>query len=150
MILTECLIWSDTFLVNLLKCEHFLDINVIGSFSVWVKLYVNTFKYHVSCTDGKISVRIDEFFLHFFTVVPFNGFLSCRPFIVITTFLRSCLMLKFLLSPSLDSWQWFELQLSTAQARRQKKLQRRTRPFENVISKEGLQERKHNYWMGRR
>ena len=37
------------------------------------------FKYHVLCTDGKISVRI----IYFSTVVPLNScFLSCRPFAV--------------------------------------------------------------------
>ena len=46
-------------------------------------------KYHVSCTDGKISVRINYHFTYFFTVVPSNScvFLSCRPFVVNTTFL---------------------------------------------------------------
>ena len=29
---------------------------------------INTFKYHVSCTDGKISVRINLLFYQFFTV----------------------------------------------------------------------------------
>ena len=48
----------------------------------------NTFKYHVSCTDGKISVRIDLIYHLFFTVVPSNtcAFLSGRPFVVNTTF----------------------------------------------------------------
>ena len=32
----------------------------------------NTFKYHVLCTDGKISVRINLLFYLFFTVVPFK------------------------------------------------------------------------------
>ena len=36
----------------------------------------------------------------------------------------------------------FELQLSTAQARRQKKLKHPTRPVENVIMTNGIQERK--------
>ena len=38
------------------------------------------------CTDGKISVRIN--LPLFFTVFPSNSrlFLSCRPFVVITTF----------------------------------------------------------------
>ena len=30
----------------------------ISQFSLII-LYINTFKYHVSCTDGKISVRIN-------------------------------------------------------------------------------------------
>ena len=33
----------------------------------------NTFKYHVLCTDGKISVRINLFYIAFFTVVLFNN-----------------------------------------------------------------------------
>ena len=33
---------------------------------------INTFKYHVSFTDGKISVRINLLFYLFFTVVPSN------------------------------------------------------------------------------
>ena len=38
---------------------------------------------------------------------------------------------------------------STAQARRQKKLQHPTRPVDNVaLMTKGLQEIKHNYWMG--
>ena len=48
-----------------------------------------TFKYHVSCTDEKISVRINSFLLLIFsTVVPFNSciFLSCRPFVVNAAF----------------------------------------------------------------
>ena len=48
----------------------------------------NTFKYHVLCTDGKISVRNNLLFYLFFTVVPFNTFvfISCRPFVVSSTF----------------------------------------------------------------
>ena len=45
--------------------------------------FINTFKYHVLWTDGKISVRINLlFYLLFSTVVPSNicMFLSCRPF----------------------------------------------------------------------
>ena len=47
--------------------------------------YTNTFKYHVFCTDGKISVRIN--LPLFSTVVPaiICMFLSCRPFVVIKT-----------------------------------------------------------------
>ena len=47
-----------------------------------------SFKYHVSCTDGKISLRINSLFYLFFTVNPSNScvFFSCRPFVVNTTF----------------------------------------------------------------
>ena len=48
---------------------------------------INIFKYHVSCTDGKISVRIDLLFYPSNTCV----FLSCRPFVVNTTF-SACLV----------------------------------------------------------
>ena len=46
---------------------------------------INTFKYHVFCTDGKISVRIN--LPLFSTVVPsiICMFMSCRPFVVIPT-----------------------------------------------------------------
>ena len=48
---------------------------------------INNFKYHVSCTDGKISVRINLLFcLFFFTVVPSN---TCRLFVVNTIFSTS-------------------------------------------------------------
>ena len=41
----------------------------------------------MSCTDGKISIRINVLLYLFFTVVPSNFcvFLSCRPFVVNTT-----------------------------------------------------------------
>ena len=55
---------------------------------IWPLFELNTFKYHVLCIDGKISVRINLLFYQFFIVVPSNTcvFLSCRPFLVITTF----------------------------------------------------------------
>jgi hypothetical protein len=42
---------------------------------------LNTFKYHVSCADGKISVRIIYFYYLFFHLRPTDklSFLSCRP-----------------------------------------------------------------------
>ena len=50
--------------------------------------FSDTFKFHVSRTDGKTAVRINLLFYLFFTVVPSKTciFLSCRPFVVITTF----------------------------------------------------------------
>ena len=50
--------------------------------------YINTFKYHVSCTDGKISVRIIYFYYLFFHRCPTHKlcFLYCRPFIINATF----------------------------------------------------------------
>ena len=141
-----------------------------------------------------------------FTVFQFNscvGAFRCHHEILN----KSCLVLKFLLSPGLGSWQldlkshtncwvsnffchlaravdrwssnhwwgnlnskikspgqgtqesskpknwnnqWFELQLSTTQARRQKKLQHPTRPIDKVaLTTKGLQEKSH-YWMRQR
>ena len=68
--------------------------------------------------------RISLFFIALFTVLPFNScvFLSCSPFVVITTF-----------STSLFGLSSFFCQ----------KLQRPTRPVKNVvITTKGLQERK--------
>ena len=54
----------------------------LTSYAQTVTLWFNAFKYHVSCTDGKILVGIG---ITFFTVVLFNScVLSCRPFVVIT------------------------------------------------------------------
>ena len=49
---------------------------------------LNTFKYHVSCTDVKISVTINLLFYLFFHRRPIQHllFLSCRYFVVNTTF----------------------------------------------------------------
>jgi len=49
---------------------------------------INTFKYHILFTDGKVSVRINIVLPLFSTVVPSNSgmFLSYRPFVVNTTF----------------------------------------------------------------
>ena len=49
---------------------------------------VNTFKYHVSCTDGKIRVGIIYFYHLFFHRRPTHKlcFLSCRTFVVNATF----------------------------------------------------------------
>ena len=58
---------------------------------------VNTFKYHVSCTDGKISVRI-ILIAYFSVVFPLTSYV-------------------FIVNVS------FSTELSTAQARRQKELQ---------------------------
>ena len=46
--------------------------------------FINTFKYHVSCTNEKISVRIIYFYYPFFHCHPTHKlcFLSCRPFVV--------------------------------------------------------------------
>ena len=59
----------------------------------WTNLK-NTFECHASCTDGEISVRINFLFYLFFTVVLSNTcvFLSCRPFVVKTTFSTGLLL----------------------------------------------------------
>ena len=61
-----------------------------GAESVANILGINTFKYHVSCTDGKIAVRIIYYYL-FFHRLPTHKlcFLSCRPFVVNATFSTS-------------------------------------------------------------
>ena len=66
-----------------------LSIESVDSFSEPLQLpYMNTFKYHVFAPmrHGKISARIN--LPLFYTVLPSNSrlFLSCRPFVVITTF----------------------------------------------------------------
>ena len=60
--------------------------NKIRLLVVLIKLY--TFKYHVSRTDGKISVGIIYFYYLFFHSRPTHKlcFLSCRPFFFNVTF----------------------------------------------------------------
>ena len=60
-------------------------------------IQINIFKYHVSCTEGKISVRINLLLYLFFHLRPihiFFLFLSCRPFAVNTTFSAELVGLK--------------------------------------------------------
>ena len=86
-------------------------------------LNINTFKYHVSCTDGKILVRIILFLSpNFSTVVPITSCIfSCRPFVVNATFSTG-------------------LVVSSGHEKEET-----TRPVENVaLTAKGLQERKHN------
>ena len=46
---------------------------------------INTLEHHVSCTDAKISVRINLLFYLFFHRRPIQQlFISCRPFVVNT------------------------------------------------------------------
>ena len=70
---------------------------------------INTFKYHVSYTDGKIAVTIIYFNYLFFHRRPTHKlcFLSCRPFVVNATFLTgrfSCLLAWAVGSWSLNHW----------------------------------------------
>ena len=61
----------------------------INMTTIWNScILINTFKYNVLCTDGKISVRINLLFYFFSIVVSFNScvFLYCRTFIINTTF----------------------------------------------------------------
>ena len=44
---------------------------------------INTFKYHVSCSDGKISVRINLSFYLYFPPSNICMFLFCRPLVII-------------------------------------------------------------------
>ena len=86
-----------TFLIR--SCASLVDI--IG---------INTFKYHVLCTDGKISVRINLLcYLYFSTVVPSNicTFQSCRSFVVNTTFSTG------LVSVEVTSVSWENVVLTT-------------------------------------
>ena len=62
---------------------------------------INSFKYHVSCTDGKMSVRINLLFYLFFHRRPIPVGLS----LLIQQFQQVLCELKFLLSPGLGSWQ---------------------------------------------
>ena len=82
--------------------------------------------FHAPIGRFKLEIIISN--AYFSTVVIFNGFvfLSCRHFVVITTFSTG----------TLDGTP------STAQAERQKKLQHPTRPIENVVTTKNLQERK--------
>ena len=49
---------------------------LLFNIEIWNAYCTNTFKYHVSCTDGKISVRI-ILITYFFTTVPLtNCFIS--------------------------------------------------------------------------
>ena len=86
----------------------------------------NNFKYHVSCTDGNISIRI-ILIAYLFHRHPTHKlcFLSWRPFVVNTTFLTG------LVVPSVS---WLGTEGTTS-------------PVENVVlTTKGLQERKQNLW----
>ena len=100
-------------------------------------LKVNNIKYHVSCTDGKISVRINLLFYLFFTVVPSNVvFLSCRPFVMNMTSSTGLVGVEVsFVCPSQETEE-------TSTPRR---------PVKNVIiMTKGLQERNTQRWMGQR
>ena len=67
---------------NILKLQYLI-------INLKTQIYkINTFKYQVSCTDGKISFRIIYFYYLFFHRRPTHKlcFLSCRSFVVNVTF----------------------------------------------------------------
>ena len=69
--------------------------------------YFNTFKYHVSCIDGKISVRINLLSYLFFHRRPIQQlwFFPVGLSSLIQHFQQVLRVLKFLLSPGVGSWQ---------------------------------------------
>ena len=70
--------------------------------------YYNNFKYHVSCTDGKISVRINLLFYIYFPPSSHLTFVCFYPVgfsLLIQHFQQVLWVLKLLLSPGLGSWQ---------------------------------------------
>ena len=66
---------------------------------------INVFKYHVSCTNGKISVRIKIgitfIFMFYHSPILLVMFV---PVGLSSIFCRYCRVVKFLLSPGLGSW----------------------------------------------
>ena len=71
--------------------------------------FINTFKYHVSCANGKISVRC-IYFYYIFSHRRSNHklcFLSCKAFVVNVAFstdLVGCWNVFCLLAWAVDSW----------------------------------------------
>ena len=68
----------------------------------------NTFKYHVSCTDGNISVRINLLFYLYFPPSSHPTFVCFFPVglsSLIQHYQQVLWVLKLLLSPGLGSWQ---------------------------------------------
>ena len=65
--------------------KHVCVVKHYGTNVSWKKIRISILKNIMFCTDGKISVRIN--FPLFSTVVPdiIFVFLSCRPFVAITT-----------------------------------------------------------------
>ena len=76
----------------------------VGVLKVVHITYINNFIHHISCTDGKISVRISLLFYLFLHRRPiqqlFVSFLS-----PLKHFQQVLWVLKFLQSPDLGSWQ---------------------------------------------
>ena len=67
---------------------------------VSLPIYFHSFKYHVLCTDGKISVKINLLFYLFFHRRPIQQL--CVSFLY-AFFQQVLWVLKFLLSPGLNS-----------------------------------------------
>ena len=60
--------------------------NVLIRLRIWA---IDVFKYHISCTDGKISIasKLELPLFSGFTVVPFYFYVhSCRPLVVFMKF----------------------------------------------------------------
>ena len=114
---------------------HKVNCRIFQTYTIFKYSWVaNTLKYHVSCTGGKISVRINYFYCLFFHRRPTHKlcFLSCR-LIVVNAIFSTGLVVSSV--SGLGSWQ----------------LKFSTRPVANVVwTSKGLQERKHNLWVGRR
>jgi hypothetical protein len=105
----------------------------------------NTFEYHVSSTDGNISVRIINFYCLFFPpsshsqVVFFVG----RPYVANATFSTSLVVSSV---PWLVQLEFKSLNISfVAWSEPSQETEETTRPVENVaLTTKGPQERKHN------
>ena len=114
-VITYCCITSKLRII-----KRIYEIKIISIIS---NKHINTLKYHVSCTDGKISVRINLFLLSIFPPQSHSvgGF-----------FFRVGLSLL-----SQHSQKVLCVEVSSVL-----QLQHPTRPAENVITTKGLQERK--------
>ena len=91
------------FMLNVIITIFLCFYNYLNILKIVLKylLLINTSKYHVSFTDGKISVTIIYFYYLFFHHCPTHNlsFLSCRPFVVNATFLTGLVV-------SSVSWLW--------------------------------------------
>ena len=86
-------------IVNLL----YKNVRVRLIYMLSVCSYINTFKYHVSCNDGKISVRINLLLYLYFPPSSHLIFLCFRPagLSLLIHFQQVLWVLKLLLSPDL-------------------------------------------------
>ena len=100
--------FSRTFLVQCVTFSMPLGRPSTENGTHCTKKLLNTFKYHVSCTDGKISVRIIYFCYLFFNHCTTHElcFLSFRPFIVNVAFSTGLVVssVSWLRQLAVDSW----------------------------------------------